>query len=126
MTLSGIIDKVIYKNTDNGYTVAVLETPDGEITVVGLLPLVAEGEQIEVEGEYKLNPKHGQQFEVSSFLSRLPVEETAILRYLSSGIVKGVRAKTAKLLVDTFGPNTLDVIENEPEQLAKLRGMKVL
>lgn len=123
MTLSGIIDKVIYKNTDNGYTVAVLETPDGEITVVGLLPLVAEGEQIEVEGEYKLNPKHGQQFEVSSFLSRLPVEETAILRYLSSGIVKGVRAKTAKLLVDTFGPNTLDVIENEPEQLAKLRGI---
>ena len=99
-TLSGIIDKVIYKNNDNGYTVAALETPDGEVTVVGLLPLVAEGEQIQVEGEYKLNPKHGQQFEVSSFLSRLPVEETAILRYLSSGIVKGVRAKTAQLLVD--------------------------
>lgn len=123
MTLSGIIDKVIYKNTDNGYTVAVLETPDGEITVVGLLPLIAEGEQIEVEGEYKLNPKHGQQFEVSSFLSKLPVEETAILRYLSSGIVKGVRAKTAKLLVETFGPNTLDIIENEPERLAELRGI---
>ncbi len=123
MTLSGIIDKVIYKNTDNGYTVAVLETPDGEITIVGLLPLVAEGEQIEVEGEYKLNPKHGQQFEVSSFLSRLPIEETAILRYLSSGIVKGVRAKTAKLLVDTFGPNTLDIIENEPQRLAELRGI---
>ncbi len=122
-TLSGIIDKVIYKNGDNGYTVAVLETPDGEITVVGLLPLVAEGEQIEVEGEYKLNPKHGQQFEVSSFLSRLPVEETAILRYLSSGIVKGVRAKTAKLLVDAFGPNTLDIIENDPEQLVQIRGI---
>lgn len=122
-TLSGIIDKVIYKNNDNGYTVAVLETPDGEITVVGLLPLVAEGEQIEVEGEYKLNPKHGQQFEVSSFLSRLPVEETAILRYLSSGIVKGVRTKTAKLLVDAFGPNTLDIIENDPEQLVQIRGI---
>ena len=122
-TVSGIIDKVIYKNTDNGYTVAALETPDGELTVVGLLPLVAEGEQIEVEGEYKLNPKHGQQFEVSSFLSRLPVEETAILRYLSSGIVKGVRAKTAKLLVDAFGPNTLDVIENNPEMLVEIRGI---
>lgn len=122
-TLSGIIDKVIYKNSENGYTVAVLETPDGEITVVGLLPLVAEGEQIEVEGEYKLNPKHGQQFEVSSFLSRLPVEETAILRYLSSGIVKGVRTKTAKLLVDAFGPNTLDIIENDPEQLVQIRGI---
>lgn len=123
MTLSGVIDKVIYKNPENGYTVAALDTPDGEITVVGLLPLVAEGEQIEVEGEYKLNPKHGQQFEVASFLSRLPVEETAILRYLSSGIVKGVRAKTAKLLVDTFGPNTLDIIENEPERLVQLRGI---
>ncbi|MBQ4323073.1 MAG: ATP-dependent RecD-like DNA helicase [Clostridia bacterium] len=122
-TLSGIIEKVIYQNRDNGYTVAALETPDGEITVVGLLPLVAEGEQIEVEGEFKLNPKHGQQFEVSSFLSRLPVEETAILRYLSSGIVKGVRAKTAKLLVDAFGPNTLDVIENDPEQLVQIRGI---
>ena len=123
MTLSGIIDKVIYKNNDNGYTVAALETPDGEVTIVGLLPLVAEGEQIEVEGEYKLNPKHGQQFEVSSFLSRLPVEETAILRYLSSGIVKGVRTKTAKLLVDAFGPNTLDVIENDPAQLVQIRGI---
>ncbi len=122
-TLSGIIDKVIYKNSDNGYTVAALETPDGEITVVGLLPLVAEGEQIEVEGEYKLNPKHGQQFEVSSFLSKLPVEETAILRYLSSGIVKGVRTKTAKLLVDAFGPNTLDIIENNPELLVQIRGI---
>ncbi|MBO5248981.1 MAG: ATP-dependent RecD-like DNA helicase, partial [Clostridia bacterium] len=122
-TLSGIIDKVIYKNSENGYTVAALETPDGEITVVGFLPLVAEGEQIEVEGEYKLNPKHGQQFEVSSFLSRLPVEETAILRYLSSGIVKGVRTKTARLLVEAFGPNTLDVIENEPEQLVQIRGI---
>ena len=122
-TVSGIIDKVIYKNTDNGYTVAALETPDGELTVVGLLPLVTEGEQIEVEGEYKLNPKHGQQFEVSSFLSRLPVEETAILRYLSSGIVKGVRAKTAKLLVDAFGPNTLDIIENNPEMLVEIRGI---
>lgn len=122
-TLSGIIDKVIFHNRDNGYTVAVLETPDGEITVVGLLPLIAEGEQIEVEGEYKLNPKHGQQFEVSSFLSKLPVEETAILRYLSSGIVKGVRAKTAKLLVDAFGPNTLDIIENDPEQLVQIRGI---
>lgn len=123
MTLSGIIEKVIYKNDENGYTVALLETPDGEITVVGLLPLIAEGEQIEVEGEYKQNPKHGQQFEVSSFLSRLPVDETAILRYLSSGIVKGVRAKTAKMLVEAFGPNTLDVIENDPEQLAQLKGI---
>lgn len=123
MTLSGVIDKIIYKNTENGYTVALLDTPDGEITVVGLLPLVAEGEQIEVEGDYKLNPKHGQQFEATSFLSRLPVDETAILRYLSSGIVKGVRAKTAKLLVDAFGPNTLDIIENEPEQMAQLRGI---
>ena len=122
-TLSGIIDKVIYQNKDNGYTVAALETPDGEITVVGLLPMVAEGEQIEVEGEYKLNPKHGQQFEVSSFLSKLPVEEAAILRYLSSGIVKGVRAKTAKMLVDTFGPDTLDVIENHPEELVQIRGI---
>ncbi len=121
--LSGIIDKVIYQNKDNGYTVLALETPDGEVTAVGALPLVAEGEQIEVEGEYKLNPKHGQQFEVSSFISRLPVEETAILRYLSSGIVKGVRTKTAKLLVDTFGPNTLDIIENEPEQLVQIKGI---
>lgn len=123
MTLSGIIDRIIYKNIENGYTVAALETPDGSITAVGILPLVAEGEQIEVEGEYKMNPRHGQQFEVASFLSRLPVEETAILRYLSSGIVKGVRAKTAKQLVNAFGPNTLDILENNPEQLTQIKGI---
>ena len=78
---------------------------------------------IEVEGEYMTHQTYGSQFVVSSFSSRLPVNETAILRYLSSGIVKGIRAKTAKQIVDRFGPDTFSVLENEPERLAQIRGI---
>ena len=123
MTISGVVDKIIYRNADNGYTVLSLETPEGELSTVGILPLVAEGEQIEIEGDYVNNAKYGRQFVVTTFTSRLPIEETAILRYLSSGIVKGIRAKTARLLVETFGPSTLEVIENEPEKLSQIRGI---
>lgn len=125
MTLSGIIETIIFKNTDTGFTVLNLETKEESVAVVGILPLVAEGEQIEIEGEFMIHMNYGKQFVVVSFKSRLPVGETAILRYLSSGIVKGVRAKTAKLILDRFGPQTLDVLESEPERLTEIKGISL-
>lgn len=122
MILSGVIEHIIYKNAENGYTVLELETQDGNLVAVGIMPLVAEGEQIEIDGNYTTHQTYGQQFVVTSFASRLPVTETAILKYLSSGIIKGIREKSARLLIDNFGPDTLDVLENEPEKVAKIKG----
>ena len=123
MILNGIIDRIIYKNPENGYTVLELETKDGITTVVGIMPKIAEGEEIEIEGEYTTHNTFGKQFKVESFTSRLPVTETAMLRYLSSGIIKGIREATAKNIIKRFGPESLDIIENYPEKLAEIKGI---
>ena len=111
MNIEGIIEKIIYKNTDNGYTVLEMTSEGNSVVTVGILPLVAEGELISVEGDWITHASYGKQFSVSSFTSSLPKTETAILRYLSSGIVPGIRAKTARILVEAFGPETLEVME---------------
>ncbi len=123
MFVTGIVDNIIYRNHDTGYTVLELETSEGTECLVGIMPMVAEGEYIETEGEYKLYRAYGRQFEVSSFQSSLPVEESAVLKYLSSGIIKGIGPKTAKLIVDRFGPSTLNILENCPEELVVIRGI---
>ena len=123
MILNGIIDRIVYKNPENGYTVLELETKEGIMTVVGIMPKIAEGEEIEVDGEYTNHATFGKQFKVESFTSSLPVTETAMLRYLSSGIIKGVRETTAKNIINRFGPDSLDIIENHPERLTEIKGI---
>ncbi len=125
MILSGVVEHIIYKNAENGYTVLELQTHDQIIVTVGIMPLIAEGEQIEVEGNYTTHKTYGQKFVVTTFASRLPVTETAILKYLSSGIVQGVREKSAHQLIEAFGPETLEVLENEPQRVAQLKGFSL-
>lgn len=126
MLLSGFIEKIIFSNQENGYTVCLLDTNDDEVCIVGIMPLVAEGEFIEAEGDYVNHATYGRQFVVASFHSRLPVDETAMFRYLSSGIVKGIREKTARQIINTFGRDSLDIIENNPEELAKIKGITLV
>ncbi len=125
MIVSGVVENLIYRNADNGYTVLELEAPKEAVTVAGVLPCVAEGEEIEVEGDFTLHPTYGRQFVATSFTSRLPVTETAILRYLSSGIIRGVRAKKARAIVEKFGPETLEIMENDPSRLVEIRGISM-
>ena len=123
MVVEGVVEDIIYKNPENGYCVLRLETQEGDLVAVGTLPLVSEGETLELEGDYTEHKTYGRQFAVTSFRSRMPADETAVLRYLSSGIVKGVREKTAKTLVSVFGPDTLDILENEPERVCTVKGI---
>lgn len=123
MKLSGFIEKLIYTNPENGYTVCSLETAEGSVCAVGIMPLVAAGEHVDVEGDFVNHNTYGTQFVVSSFVSRMPSEETAIFRYLSSGIVKGIKEKTARVILETFGSESLEVVENEPERLAQIKGI---
>lgn len=123
MVVEGVVEDIIYKNPENGYCVLRLETQESDLVAVGTLPLVSEGETLELEGDYTEHKTYGRQFAVTSFRSRMPADETAVLRYLSSGIVKGVREKTAKTLVSVFGPDTLDILENEPERVCTVKGI---
>lgn len=123
--ISGIIKKITFRNESNAYTVAVLKTKTEEITIVGTLPFINDGDSVDLEGEYTVHATYGEQFKVSSFTQRTPENSAAILRYLSSGAIKGVGPTTAIRLVEKFGEDTLDVIQNHPSDMASLKGISM-
>lgn len=122
--ISGTIASVVYQNEENGYTVLRLVTTDGEaVTVVGSIPCAAPGEDLTVSGRWVSHPVHGDQVQAEQVERRMPTTEDEILRYLSSGVVKGIGAATAARLVQRFGVNTLLVLEEDPDQLMKIKGI---
>jgi len=124
--INGGVEQVIYSNEDNGYAICDFGTDDDElITIVGTLPYVSEGDTLSVFGRWVHNPKYGRQFKVEQYEKKLPADGGAILRYLSSRAVKGIGPKTAKRIVDEFGEDTFDVLENHPEWLAQLPGISL-
>lgn len=123
-TIDGTIASVIYQNEENGYTVLRLVTTDGEaVTVVGSIPCAAPGEDLIVTGQWVNHPVHGDQVQARRVERHLPTSEDEILRYLSSGAVKGVGAATASRIVQRFGANSLAVLEENPEALTKIKGI---
>ena len=124
--INGSVEGVIYSNEDNGYAICDFGTDEDElITIVGTLPYISEGDTMTVYGRWVHNPKYGRQFKVEQYEKKLPADGGAILRYLSSRAVKGIGPKTAKRIVDEFGEDTFDVIENHPEWLAQLPGISL-
>lgn len=124
--LSGSIESVIYYNEENGYMVCDLGTDDDDlITITGIMPYVGEGDSLIVYGEWKHNPKYGRQFAVSQYERYMPANASAILRYLSSGAIKGIGKKTAMKIVDEYGDNTLEVLENHPDWLSDIPGISL-
>ena len=124
VTCEGTVHSVIFQNAENGYTVLRLLTEEGEvITVVGCIPCVAPGEHLAVSGTRETHPQHGEQVRVVELERSLPEDEEEIFSYLSSGVCKGVGPATARRIVERFGPETLDVLEREPERLTTLKGI---
>ena len=123
IVLSGTVRTLIFQNADNGYTVLSLEAQETEHIVVGYMPAIAPGEQLFVRGRWITHPTYGTQLQADYSERTLPSDEAAILSYLSSGVIKGVGIATAKRLVDTFGKNTLSVIEESPAQLTQIKGI---
>lgn len=124
VNIEGSVDKIIYFNDANGYTVCELLTRDDDVvTLVGIMPFLAEGETIEAMGEYVTHPSFGRQFKVEYYEKQLPATESAILKYLSSGIIKGIGPATAKRIVSAYMLDTFDVMENHPEWLADIPGI---
>ena len=122
----GSVEHVIYANEENGYTICDVGTESDElITVTGVLPYVGEGDSVTLYGRWVHNPKYGRQFRVESCERRLPSDSASMLRYLSSGAIKGVGPKTAQRIVDEFGEETFDVIENHGDWLANIQGINL-
>ncbi|NLK39128.1 MAG: ATP-dependent RecD-like DNA helicase, partial [Clostridiales bacterium] len=126
-TVSGTIENVIYKNEENGYSVVEIGSDDGTelFTAVGTIPYIAQGESITLYGRWMHHPEYGRQFRVENYEKRLPADEGAILRYLSSRTVKGIGPATAAKIVERFGTDTFDVMENHPEWLAQISGISL-
>lgn len=121
--LKGIIFDIIYRNEENGYTVALLETDINIITITGSFPSDLTNETIQMYGKYIKHPKYGEQFQVEAYSILLPTQLDAIENYLASGMIKGIGPSTAKKIVETFGDNTFSVIQNNPERLTEIEGI---
>ena len=121
--LEGMVSDIVFKNEENGYTIAYLANENDEITIVGCMPTLSVGESIEVEGKWVNHKTYGSQFEVNSFMPITPSSLEGIYVYLSSGIIHGIGEKMAKRIVDKFGVDTLDIIQNTPERLTEVEGI---
>ena len=122
--IRGTVQSIVFQNAENGYTVLRLRTEGGDqITVTGTIPMTLVGERLVIAGKWGRHPSHGPQFE-AEFLERLMPETTQeIFSYLSSRAVKGIGAKTAAKIVERFGAQSLEVLENEPSRLAEIPGI---
>ncbi|MBO5967706.1 MAG: ATP-dependent RecD-like DNA helicase [Clostridia bacterium] len=122
--LKGTVEGVLYRNDDNGYIVAtVISDEDELVNVVGIMPDVDEGDRITARGKWENNARYGKQYRVIEYIVEMPTEAADIERYLASGAIKGIRAKTARRIVAEFGEDTVDVIENHPDWLSRLPGI---
>lgn len=124
--IEGTVDHVIYRNEENGYTVLELLQKDNKsITVVGSMPSFDPGEALVFEGEYVKHPVYDLQFHMESYEIRALEDRESILRYLSSGAVKGIGKGLAGRIVDLFDTDSFRIIEEEPERLAEVRGISI-
>ncbi|MDR0904007.1 MAG: ATP-dependent RecD-like DNA helicase [Ruminococcus sp.] len=119
-TIEGSVESITFFNEDNGFTVMVIDFHGSPLTVTGELGSISEGEEVKLYGEFAVHQKYGEQFYAVSAERKLPSGTKAMLKYLSSGTVKGIGKKTAKQIIDKFGENAFDILENHPEELATL------
>jgi len=123
MKIIGTIESIVFRNEQNNYTVLIINSNNKNITVVGKFPQVNEGLSLELEGQYSVNSKYGEQFSVQEVKILQPSSCLAIERYLSSGIIRGIGPATAKKIVDKFKSDTLSIIELNPARLAEIKGI---
>lgn len=122
-TIEGYVDHIIYRNQDNGYTVASLVVDGEELTCVGTFQYLNEGENIRAKGKYTEHPSYGKQFSAYSYEAVIPQDSQAMERYLGSGAIKGVGVALAARIVRKFGSDTLRIIDEEPERLSEVKGI---
>ena len=124
MELTGTVQNIIYRNTENGWTVLELQPDEGEKTsAVGVLPLASPGERVRLTGSMTTHPKYGAQFKADSCETLAPATLSAVESYLGSGLIKGIGPSTARAIVQTFGMDTLAIMDDTPERLLEIPGI---
>ncbi|MGI6007854.1 MAG: ATP-dependent RecD-like DNA helicase [Ruminococcus sp.] len=122
-TVEGYVEHIIFRNEENGYTVLQLKTQGSSLTCTGIFNSVSEGETVALRGNYTEHVLYGRQFKADSYEIRMPEDAAAIERYLSSGVIRGIKAALAARIVKKFGADTLRIMEEEPERLAEIKGI---
>ena len=122
-TVTGYIEKIKYRNEENGYSVLSVADGKDEYILVGTFPYIGEGERIEATGRMVEHSIYGEQLAVESYEILAPEDTLAIERYLGSGAIKGIGAALAKRIVKKFKADTFRIMEEEPERLAEVKGI---
>ena len=124
-TLEGGLERIVFFNEENSFTVARLQVSGKQdlVTIVGALSLPTPGETLRLKGQWVVDTKFGQQFRVESCLSVLPATIVGIQKYLGSSLIKGIGPIMARRIVDKFGLDTFDIIEDSPERLREAEGI---
>ena len=123
MLIKGSVERVVFRNAENGYSVLIISDSIISITAVGIVPPISEGEIVELEGDMITNSKYGEQLKIKSAKICLPNSLDSMTKYLSSGLFKGIGEVTAESIVKEFGEQTFDIIEKSPARLVKAKGM---
>jgi len=121
--LEGRLVEIIFQNEANGYLVGILDCEEEEVTIVGCLPALKEGEVIAVKGKWIVHPTYGRQMDVKEYRHVQPSTKEGILNYLSSGVIKGIGKKMAERIIDHFGTDALEVIQYAPQRLTEVSGI---
>lgn len=122
--IEGNVVEIVYANPENGYTVCEIDSKEnGMFTATGYMPYLSEGERIVMSGMWVTHPEYGEQFKTEFYESVLPTEDDAVVRYLSSGIVPGIREATAIKLVEHFGGEVLSIMLTNPVRLSEIKGI---
>ena len=121
--VEGYVERIVYKNADNGYTVLSVSSDGDEITCVGTFQYINEGEYVVLEGHFTTHASYGEQLAVEKYEIKVPEDEQAVVRYLGSGAIKGLGPALADRIVRRFKDDTFRIIEEEPERLSEVKGI---
>ncbi|MDD4080449.1 MAG: ATP-dependent RecD-like DNA helicase [Eubacteriales bacterium] len=119
-TLHGTVNGTLFRNDENGYSVISLRVEGNLQTAVGVFPELSDGELLQLEGEWMQHAQYGRQFKATGFMVERPTTLDAIEHYLGSGLIRGVGPSTARLIVEAFGQDTLEVLTTRPERLKEV------
>ena len=124
ITVTGTVEEIIYSNPDNGYSVVGIDSvEEGQFSATGYMPFITEGESVALSGNWTTHPDYGEQFKAEYYETVMPSDEESIIKYLSSGIISGIREATAKKLIDHFGLDVLQIMLTQPSKLAEIKGI---
>ena len=122
-TVKGYVEKIKYRNEENGYSVLNLGYEGQDYVLVGTFPYISEGDLVEAEGRMVEHPIYGEQLQVERYELKAPEDTASMERYLGSGAIKGVGAALAARIARRFKADTFRIVEEEPERLAEVKGI---